>query len=130
MHIWQDIFFKNNQSLARSCLDFIRDHREGKQVDLSLVKEVVDSYGRFVFGIILEMNLNGIFHVVSAGFTEEDRANNQSRTRIVASLEVYRNYIEKSFLEETSLFYKIKSEEYRAGNSVLDYIRKVRKVFI
>ncbi|CAF0884067.1 unnamed protein product [Adineta ricciae] len=110
MHIWQDIFFKNNQSLARSCLDFIRDHREGKQVDLSLVKEVVDSY-------------------VSAGFTEEDRANNQSRLRIVASLEIYRDYIEKPFLENTSLFYKIKSEEYLAENSVLDYIKKANELF-
>ncbi|CAF1119298.1 unnamed protein product [Adineta ricciae] len=108
MHIWQDIFFKNNQNLARSCLDFIRDHREGKQVDLSLVKEVVDSY-------------------VSAGFTEEDRANKQSRTRVVTSLEIYQNYIEKPFLENTDLFYKIKSEEYLVGNSALDYVKKKKK---
>ncbi|CAF0885125.1 unnamed protein product [Adineta ricciae] len=110
MHIWQDIFFKNNQNLARSCLDFIRDHREGKQVDLSLVKEVVDSY-------------------VSAGFTEEDRANKQSRTRVVTSLEIYQNYIEKPFLENTDLFYKIKSEEYLVGNSALDYVKKANELF-
>ena len=79
---------------------------------------------------MLEVRLNDIFHVASAGFTEEDRANNQSRTNITASLEIYVNYIEKQFLEETVIFYKIKSEEYWTGNSALDYIKKVSKVLI
>jgi hypothetical protein len=46
MEIWQDVFFKeSNQSLIQTCLGLINEERNGRSVDSSLIRQVVQSYG-------------------------------------------------------------------------------------
>jgi len=46
MYIWQDIFFKEpTQSLTQTCLNLIKDERNGRHIDSMLIGKVVQSYG-------------------------------------------------------------------------------------
>jgi len=124
MRIWQDVFFKDaNQSLTRTCLDLIREKRNGKHVDLLVIRQVVQSYGKYIYIRHLVVSKNDYFvTLVSAGFTEEERNDRNNRS---PSLATYNDYFEKQFLEKTEAFYRHESNDYLEHNSVSAYLRKV-----
>jgi cullin 1 len=110
MEIWQDVFFKeSNQSLIQTCLRLINEERNGRSVDSSLIRQVVQSY-------------------VKAGFIKFQTNNTRVQT-IDESLTTYRKYFEQPFLQETEQFYKLESNEFFAKNSINDYIKKVYQRF-
>ena len=50
MKIWQNTFFKQtNHSLIQTCFNLIRDERNGKKIDSSLIRQVVQSYGIYIY---------------------------------------------------------------------------------
>jgi len=125
MRIWQNVFFKDaNQSLTRTCLDLIKEKRNGKEeVDLLLIGQVVQSYGTYIYIRYHVLSKNDYFGtLVSAGFTEEERNNRNNRS---PSLATYNDYFEKQFLQETELFYQLESDNYLKDNSVSAYLIKV-----
>ena len=54
MHLWQTLFFKDNYSLSQTCLNLIKDERDGKQINSYLIRQVVQSYG------IININVDGL----------------------------------------------------------------------
>jgi hypothetical protein len=61
MRIWQDVFFKDaNQSLTQMCLNLIHDVRNGKNVDLLLIRQVVQSYGTYIYIFVILLFLKMI----------------------------------------------------------------------
>ncbi|CAF4101405.1 unnamed protein product, partial [Rotaria sp. Silwood2] len=45
LKVWQDMFFKQaNHSLTRTCLNLIKDERDGKNINYSLIHEAIQSY--------------------------------------------------------------------------------------
>ncbi|CAF0864931.1 unnamed protein product [Rotaria sordida] len=113
LKIWQDMFFKQaNHSLTRTCLTLIKDERDGKQIDSSLIREAVQSYA-------------------SIGFNEADIDSRNSRTTLSlsSSLAIYKDYFEKEFLQETQQYYEFESKNFLENNSFNTYIKKVTQRF-
>jgi hypothetical protein len=47
MHLWQEVFFKeSNQSLAQTCLNLIKNERDGQYIETLLIRQVIQSYGK------------------------------------------------------------------------------------
>ena len=67
------------------------------------------------------MVLNRSF-LVALGFTED--ASNSSQ-KILPTLEIYRNYFEIQFLQDTEQFYRLEAATFLVHNSVTEYLRKV-----
>ncbi len=126
MRIWQDVFFSKDayQSLTRTCLDLIKEKRDGEEeVDLLLICQVVQSYGTYIYIRYLVVCKNYYFvTLVSSGFTEDERNKRNNRS---PSLATYNDYFEKQFLQETELFYQLESDNYLRNNSVSAYLIKV-----
>ena len=78
-------------------LQLVERQRLGETIEHNQIKQVVDSF-------------------VSLGLDESD----PSRT----TLEVYRFYFEKPFLEATRTFYAAESKQFLAENSVVEYMKK------
>jgi cullin 1 len=107
MRIWQDLFFKEtNRSLTQTCLDLIKDERDGKLIDSRLIRQVVQSY-------------------VSVGFIEAEKKNVNNRF-LTPALTIYNDYFEQEFLEQTTRFYQLECNNFLANNSINDYLKKVR----
>jgi cullin 1 len=107
MRIWQDLFFKEtNRSLTQTCLDLIKDERDGKLIDSRLIRQVVQSY-------------------VSVGFIEAEKKNVNNRF-LTPALTIYKDYFEQEFLEQTTRFYQLECNNFLANNSINDYLKKVR----
>ena len=45
-----------------------------------------------------------------------------------STLEVYRTYFEKPFLEATMNYYRMESKQFVAENSVVEYMKKVQQL--
>ena len=71
--------------------------------------------------ICIHMILNRSF-LVALGFTED--ASNSSQ-KILPTLEIYRNYFEIQFLQDTEQFYRLEAATFLVHNSVTEYLRKV-----
>ena len=97
--IWREKLFKTvKDRLTTALLELIERERDGEQIDISLVKSVVDCY-------------------VSLGLTKE----NPSET----SLLIYKNGFEEELLHQTENYYAKESSQFIIINSVVDYTKKV-----
>jgi cullin 1 len=101
---WKSNFFIHVQSkhhkLAGAVLRLIEQQRNGDTIDQGLVKKVVDSF-------------------VSLGLDESDTNK--------ASLDVYKEHFENSFIDATEQYYKQESESFLAESSVSDYLKKAEE---
>ena len=96
---WKLDFFTNvEKSVMASVLRLVEKQRNGETIETSQVKSIVDSF-------------------VSLGLDENDSTK--------STLEVYRFYFEKPFLDATTLYYQTESKQFVAENSVVEYMKKV-----
>lgn len=79
-------------------MELIEKERNGEQIDISLVKTVIDCY-------------------VSLGLTKEKP--NET------SLLIYKNGFEEELLHQTEAYYSKESSQFLVSNSVVDYTKKV-----
>ncbi|PVH97126.1 Cullin-domain-containing protein [Periconia macrospinosa] len=93
----EDMFIGTQESVMRSVLKLVEKQRNGETIEQSYIKSVVDSF-------------------VSLGLDEQDSSK--------STLDVYREYFEKPFLEATAEYYNNESKQFLAENSVVEYMKK------
>ncbi|KAG5513172.1 hypothetical protein PMAC_001542 [Pneumocystis sp. 'macacae'] len=93
-----DMFDDVHEKVTETLLKIIEKQRNGEFVDISLLKNVIDSY-------------------VSLGLDEKDSS------KLV--LDVYSNFFEKPFIESTEIYYREEARKYISENSITDYMKKV-----
>lgn len=95
---WRDVFFKDVwQNVMKAVLNLVRKQRNGETIEQSQIKSVVDSF-------------------VSLGLDENDSTK--------STLEVYRYYFERPFIQDTREYYERESRQFVAENSVVEYMKK------
>ncbi|PSN70631.1 cullin-2 [Corynespora cassiicola Philippines] len=93
----EDMFTGTQESVMRSVLKLVEKQRNGETIEQSHIKAVVDSF-------------------VSLGLDESDSSK--------STLDVYKEYFEKPFLEATAEYYTNESKQFLAENSVVEYMKK------
>lgn len=78
-------------------LKLVEKQRNGETIETAMVKSIVDSF-------------------VSLGLDESDSSK--------STLDVYRKFFEKPFLEATTSYYQMESKQFVAENSVVEYMKK------
>ncbi|KAJ5901966.1 Cullin-1 [Penicillium taxi] len=95
---WKDDFFgKVHSPVMAAVLDLIEKQRDGETIEQSQIKSIVDSF-------------------VALGLDEND-----SRK---STLEVYKTYFQKPFIDATTKYYETESRRFVAENSVVEYMKK------
>ena len=97
--LWRDHFFKHLKTrLTAALLALIEKERNGEQIDVYLVKSVVNCY-------------------VSLGITREK----PEETNLI----IYKNGFEEELLHQTETYYAQEAQQFLITNSVVDFARKV-----
>ncbi|KXS12601.1 Cullin-domain-containing protein [Gonapodya prolifera JEL478] len=96
---WRDHMFAQLQSsVMAAVIKLTERQRNGETIESGLIKSVVDSF-------------------VALGLDENDSKK--------STLDVYKVYFEKPFIDATDAYYSAESEKFLAENSVPDYMKKV-----
>lgn len=93
----EDMFMATQENVMKSVLRLVEKQRNGETIEQSQIKSVVDSF-------------------VSLGLDESDSTK--------TTLDVYKEFFEKPFLNATAEYYKQESSRFLADNSVVDYMKK------
>ncbi|TKX20433.1 cullin-like protein 4 [Elsinoe australis] len=93
----EDMFGSTQNAVMGAVLRQVEKQRTGETIEQGQIKRVVDSF-------------------VSLGIDEQDSSK--------STLDVYRQYFEKPYLEATEKFYSQESRQFLAENSVVEYMKK------
>lgn len=93
----EELFSKVHERVMAAVLKMVEKQRHGETIEQAQIKSIVDSF-------------------VSLGLDETDSTK--------STLDVYRFYFEKPFLEATATFYEQESAQFVAENSVVEYMKK------
>ncbi|KAI5785046.1 Cullin [Peziza echinospora] len=93
----KDLFDHVQRHVMDGVLKLVEKQRNGETIETAVVKSIVDSF-------------------VSLGLDEQDSSK--------STLDVYRLYFEKPFLEATMNYYRMESKQFVAENSVVEYMKK------
>lgn len=96
----EDMFGTTQNAVMDAVLRLVEKQRNGETIEQSKIKDVVTSF-------------------VSLGIDESDSTK--------STLDVYRMYFEKPYLEATSQYYENESQQFLAENSVVDYMKKAER---
>ena len=96
----EDMFGTTQNAVMDAVLRLVEKQRNGETIEQSKIKDVVTSF-------------------VSLGIDESDSTK--------STLDVYRTYFEKPYLEATSQYYENESQQFLAENSVVDYMKKAER---
>ncbi|SMR63127.1 unnamed protein product [Zymoseptoria tritici ST99CH_1A5] len=96
----EDMFGSTQNAVMDAVLRLVEKQRNGETIEQSKIKDVVQSF-------------------VSLGIDESDSTK--------TTLDVYRQYFEKPYLEATSAYYEKESSQFLAENSVVDYMKKAER---
>ena len=95
---WKEILFTQiHKQVMAAVLMMVEKQRNGETIEQSQIKSIVDSF-------------------VLLGLDETDSSK--------STLDVYRYYFEKPFLDATSKFYEQESKQFTSENSVVEYMKK------
>jgi len=96
--MWKEEFFmKVHEDVMAAVLRMVEKQRLGETIEQSQIKSIVDSF-------------------VSLGLDEQDPTK--------TTLDVYKFYFAKPFLEATEQFYRAESNQYMADNPIVEYMKK------
>lgn len=96
----EDMFGSTQNAVMDAVLRLVEKQRNGETIEQSKIKDVVGSF-------------------VSLGIDEADSSK--------STLDVYRQYFEKPYLEATGKYYEIESKQFLAENAVVDYMKKAER---
>lgn len=96
----EDMFGSTQNAVMDAVLRLVEKQRNGETIEQSKIKDVVNSF-------------------VSLGIDEADSTK--------TTLDVYRTYFEKPYLEATEKYYEVESHRFLAENSVVDYMKKAER---
>ena len=95
---WRDVFFHQvHEKVMGAVLRMVEKQRNGETIEHSQIKSIVLSF-------------------ISLGIDETDPTK--------PSMDVYRYYFEKPYLQATKVFYEAESRQFIAENSVVEYMKK------
>ncbi|KAE9970893.1 hypothetical protein EG328_005992 [Venturia inaequalis] len=95
---WKEFMFTDtNASVMKAVLRLVEKQRNGETIEQSQIKAVVDSF-------------------VLLGLDESDSTK--------PTLDVYKEFFEKPYLEATDAYYSRESKQFLADNSVVEYMKK------
>ncbi|KAL4809369.1 Cullin [Aspergillus unguis] len=95
---WKEDFFSQvHDKVMGAVLKLVEKQRNGETIEQSQIKSIVDSF-------------------VSLGLDETDPTK--------STLEIYRFYFQRPFLEATRAYYEEESRQFVAENSVVEYMKK------
>lgn len=95
---WKEDFFANvHDKVMGAVLNLVEKQRNGETIEQSQIKSIVDSF-------------------VSLGLDETDPTK--------STLEIYRFYFQRPFLDATRAYYEEESRQFVAENSVVEYMKK------
>uniref|UniRef100_A0A914DEA7 Cullin family profile domain-containing protein n=1 Tax=Acrobeloides nanus TaxID=290746 RepID=A0A914DEA7_9BILA len=101
--IWKTIFFDTlHQNITAAILKLIEQDRNGEQVQISLVGDLISSYSE------IGMEINELYK---------------------ADLTIFQNQFEQHFLEDTRRYYTTESTEFMQTNSFTEYLKKIELRF-
>jgi len=96
----EDMFGTTQNAVMGAVLRLVEKQRNGETIEHSKIKDVVTSF-------------------VSLGIDEADSTK--------TTLEVYRKYFEKPYVDATAQYYETESKAFLAENSVVDYMKKAER---
>ena len=96
----EDMFGSTQNAVMDAVLSLVEKQRNGETIEQSKIKDVVNSF-------------------VSLGIDEADPTK--------TTLDVYRTYFEKPYLEATTKYYEAESQRFLAENPVVDYMKKAER---
>ncbi|KXT04828.1 hypothetical protein AC578_9730 [Pseudocercospora eumusae] len=96
----EDMFGSTQNAVMDAVLRLVEKQRNGETIEQSKIKDVVQSF-------------------VSLGIDDADSTK--------TTLDVYRTYFEKPYLEATSAYYEKESQQFLAENAVVDYMKKAER---
>ncbi|KAK5999861.1 hypothetical protein QM012_004949 [Aureobasidium pullulans] len=96
----EDMFGTTQNAVMDAVLHLVEKQRNGETIEQSQIKSVVDSF-------------------VSLGIDEQDSTK--------STLDVYRIYFEKPYLEATEKYYAQESRQFLAENTVVEYMKKAEQ---
>ncbi|GIZ36944.1 hypothetical protein CKM354_000040900 [Cercospora kikuchii] len=96
----EDMFGTTQNAVMDAVLRLVEKQRNGETIEQSKIKDVVNSF-------------------VSLGIDEADSTK--------TTLDVYRTYFEKPYLDATEKYYEKESQQFLAENSVVDYMKKAER---
>jgi len=96
----EDMFGSTQNAVMDAVLRLVEKQRNGETIEQSKIKDVVQSF-------------------VSLGIDEADSTK--------STLDVYRQYFEKPYLEATAVYYQKESQQFLAENAVVDYMKKAER---
>jgi cullin 1 len=96
----EDMFGSTQNAVMDAVLRLVEKQRSGETIEQSKIKDVVQSF-------------------VSLGIDDADSTK--------TTLDVYRTYFEKPYLDATSTYYEKESQQFLAENSVVDYMKKAER---
>jgi len=96
----EDMFGSTQNAVMDAVLRLVEKLRNGETIEHSKIKAVVDSF-------------------VSLGIDDADSTK--------TTLDVYRQYFEKPYLDATAKYYEKESQAFLAENPVVDYMKKAEK---
>lgn len=93
----KDLFDHVQKHVMDGVLKLVEKQRNGETIETQMVKSIVDSF-------------------VSLGLDDNDSSK--------STLDVYREFFEKPYLEATMNYYRMESKAFVAENSVVEYMKK------
>ena len=93
----EELFMKVHSNVMSAVLKMVEKQRNGETIEQAQIKSIVDSF-------------------VSLGLDETDSTK--------STLDVYRCYFERPFLDATTKYYEAESAQFVAENSVIEYMKK------
>jgi len=93
----KDLFDHVQKHVMDGVLKLVEKQRNGETIETQMVKSIVDSF-------------------VSLGLDDNDSSK--------STLDVYREFFEKPYLEATMNYYRMESKSFVAENSVVEYMKK------
>lgn len=95
---WREEFFTNvHDHVMKAVLKMVEKQRQGEVIEHAQIKSIINSF-------------------VALGLDEADSTK--------STLDIYRFYFEKPFLDATGVFYQLESATFVAENSVIEYMKK------
>ena len=96
----EDMFGSTQNAVMDAVLRQVEKQRNGETIEQGQIKSVVDSF-------------------VSLGIDEQDSTK--------STLDVYRQFFEKPYLEATEKYYSQESQQFLAENTVVEYMKKAEQ---
>lgn len=113
------MFHSVHTNVMSAVLKQIERQRNGETIDTSLIKKVVESFGKSTKMFMCERVGSHFPELVSLGLDENDSTK--------STLDIYTQYFQGPFIHATDTYYKAESEAFISENSITDYMKKVGK---